>query len=476
MSNNESNKINKKRKKKRNEMLLEDYAKENNLSINLTINYENDIEDTQNNKKKSNYLIYQQNIINIKKNETPKNNKNISNENNLNRKESETDYNSSRSLNIEWHKQISTSTNNSSIDDENKNNNNDKKVNKIIKSEKIIKNENNIKNEKTSLKITNSKINFGNFVYKKNINNIILNNTYNPNNYYINNNFNYHFNNFNNNVNNYYINNNSFNNMNLYNYNYNYNYKSYNYILTYSYYLYSGKLKNVQNSINDIEKEIKKLENKTLKEMFLEYQTLDLVNFLKKKNKILNDDNNNHLNINSEKEKNPEHPYFYTNHNEETQIKNVLYLIEGLFYDENLKKDYNLLSMLNRDGYASLKQLEKHPQLSIIKMTEIHLKTVFSEHRENEITETVETFDDILIRNKNWVKIKKEIDDIENIKKFNINSMKNIKNYQMKKLLDKKQNLLNIKGDIINQYQLNYYNIQQKMNEYQFNYNNNIYI
>ena len=123
MSNNESNKINKKRKKKRNEMLLEDYAKENNLSINLTINYENDIEDTQNNKKKSNYLIYQQNIINIKKNETPKNNKNISNENNLNRKESETDYNSSRSLNIEWHKQISTSTNNSSIDDENKNKN-----------------------------------------------------------------------------------------------------------------------------------------------------------------------------------------------------------------------------------------------------------------------------------------------------------------------------------------------------------------
>ena len=131
--------------------------------------------------------------------------------------------------------------------------------------------------------------------------------------------------------------------------------------------------------------------------------------------------------------------------------------------------------MLNRDGYASLKQLEKHPQLAICKITEVHLKTVFSEHRLNEITETVETFNDILIRNKNWNLIKKDINDIEDIKKFNINSMKNIKNYQMQKLLDKKQNLLNIKGEILNQYQLNYFNLQQKMNEFQIKYNNTIY-
>ena len=131
--------------------------------------------------------------------------------------------------------------------------------------------------------------------------------------------------------------------------------------------------------------------------------------------------------------------------------------------------------MLNRDGYASLTQLEKHPQLSNCKISESHLKTVFSEHRENEITETVETFDNILIRNKNWVKIKKEIDNIDNIEKIKektLDNMNNFKENEMKKLLDKKRNFLNIQGDILYQYQVNNCNIQQKINELRFNYNN----
>jgi hypothetical protein len=448
-------------------MPIEDYARKNNLSLDVNLTYENDEEEPKKNKK-SNYLIYQENIIINRKNETPKKNKDISDKSDNNRKELEIDYNSSRSLNLEWHKQVSASTNNSSIDDENKNNNKEKKKNIIIKNLNSV---NNIINEKNSSNIinamTNPKINLG---YKKKIN--ILNNPY------------IHNNNFNNNVNiklnNFYINNNNYNynynNMNLINYNYQYNnnVKSFNYLLTYYYYYYRDKLKNVQTNINDLEKQIKTLENKTLSEMILSYQKTDLVNFLKKKTKDLINDNNISLK-NEKEEKNPEHPYFYTNHNEEIQIKNVLYLIEGLFYEDNLKKDYYLLNMLNRDGYASLKQLEKHPQLSMCKIAEVHLKTVFSEHRDNEVTETVETFDDILIRNKNWIKIKKEANDIENIKRFNINSMKNIKNYQMQKLLDKKQNLLNIKGEILNQYQLNYFNLQQKMNEFQIKFNNNIY-
>ena len=448
-------------------MPIEDYARKNNLSLDVNLTYENDEEEPKKNKK-SNYLIYQENIIINRKNETPKKNKDISDKSDNNRKELEIDYNSSRSLNLEWHKQVSASTNNSSTDDENKNNNKEKKKNIIIKNLNSV---NNIINEKNSSNIinamTNPKINLG---YKKKIN--ILNNPY------------IHNNNFNNNVNiklnNFYINNNNYNynynNMNLINYNYQYNnnVKSFNYLLTYYYYYYRDKLKNVQTNINDLEKQIKTLENKTLSEMILSYQKTDLVNFLKKKTKDLINDNNISLK-NEKEEKNPEHPYFYTNHNEEIQIKNVLYLIEGLFYEDNLKKDYYLLNMLNRDGYASLKQLEKHPQLSMCKIAEVHLKTVFSEHRDNEVTETVETFDDILIRNKNWIKIKKEANDIENIKRFNINSMKNIKNYQMQKLLDKKQNLLNIKGEILNQYQLNYFNLQQKMNEFQIKFNNNIY-
>ena len=104
------------------------------------------------------------------------------------------------------------------------------------------------------------------------------------------------------------------------------------------------------------------------------------------------------------------HPHFYTNHNEEIQVKNILYLIEGLFLEENLIDDFNLIKILDRDGYASLTDLEKHPQLINFKIKMKDLKIVFLEHRINEITETVETFDDILIRNKDWKNIGKQKD------------------------------------------------------------------
>ena len=43
--------------------------------------------------------------------------------------------------------------------------------------------------------------------------------------------------------------------------------------------------------------------------------------------------------------------------------------------------------------------------------------------------------------------------------------MKNIKEFQIKKLFDKKRNYLNIQGDILYQYQMNFINLQQKINE-----------
>ena len=436
-NNNENKKIIKKRKKKRNEMLLEDYEKEHNIKVNINLKYEDDI--SEENTKKSKYFFYQKTEPMIKNNNL--------NDNYLNKKE----YGISRNINFGLQKQISTSTNNSSVDDKNDKNKNIKKIIPTNIKNEIIENKcNNISNP-----IKNTKICYG---YKNN--NIYLNNTpnfYNYNNYFLNNNFN-------NNLNiNYFINNN----------NYNIVLNNFNCMLNNNYIIYLDKLKKNKNNLNDIEKEIKILENKSLNDMILFYQSTDLINYISKKNKILINNNNIDSKSNSNNEtENPEHPYFYTNHNEEAQIKNILYLVEGLFYEDNLKNDYNLLIMLNRDGYASLKQLESHPQLNLCKIAEKYLKTVFSVHRVNEITETVETFDDILIRNKNWIKIKKEIKDIESIKQNSLDSMKKLKEFQMKKLLEKKRNYLNIQGDIIYQYQLSIYNIQQKINEFKFNFNN----
>ena len=447
MSNNNVNKKNnKKRKKKRNEMLLEDYEKEHNIKVNINLKYEDDIYDE--NLENSKYFNNQSNTLNSKKNETKILKEKNLNDNYLSKKESGI----SRNINYGLSKQISGSTNHSSFDDEknNKNNKIEKNVDKIVNNELSQNKYNIISNQNKISKINNGYIN----------NYSLNNNFYNYNNYFINNNFN-------NNINiNYFLKNNN-------NYNYNIVLTNYNNMLNNNYFLYIEKLKSNKTNLNEIDKQIKILENKSLTEMSLFYQSNDLINYIYKKNKILINNNNiiSKLKTNNEEE-NPEHPYFYINHNEEAQIKNILYLIEGLFNDDNLKNDYNLLIMLNRDGYASLKQLENHPQLNLCKITEKYLKTVFSVHRINEITETVETFDDILIRNKKWVKIKKEINDIEKIKQNSLDSMKNLKDFQMKKLLEKKRNYLNIQGDIIYQYQINIYNIQQKINELKFNYNN----
>ena len=467
MSNtNEIKKINKKRKKKRNEMSLEDYAKEKNININIALQYEDDSQDNETNIQQSNYLIYQSNKISKNKNKILYNN--------IYRKDSELEdiiQNSNKSLNIELHKQASASTNNSSFDEENKNKNIENNIKNIIKN---AINQN--KNYKISSAINNAKILSE---YKKDI---TQNNVYNFNPNIINTNV---FGNINLNYN-FIINNNKYNNYNYY-YNknlYDYNnlnninnIKNYNYILTYNYYLYKDKLNNIKNEIIEVEKQVKLLENKNLSELFLLYQSTDLLNYINKKNDILIKDNNNSkLNVDDEKKETPEHPYFYINHDEEKQINNVLYIIEGLFSEDNLKKDFNLLSMLNRDGYASLRQLENHPQLKLCKITETHLKTVFSEHRGNEITETVETFDDILIRNKKWIKIKKEINDIEKVKEQSINSIKDKKDFQMKKLLEKKQNYLSTQKELLYKYQINNINIRQKLNQIQYNniiYNNN---
>ena len=452
MSNiNESKKINKKKKKKRNEISLEEYAKENNLSINIGLKDEEDDDDediNEKNPKKSNYLVYHSNIINDKKNETPKKKNNFKNNNNLNWKKTEIEnykYKSYTNLNVPFQKQSSESTNNSSLEEDNKMYNNDNNITKIIK---------NAINENKDYKISNA------------IKNTKILDSFKKNSYYSYNPYNININ-FNNKINLnsiYYINNN-LNNIDLF--------KACKYTLTYNYYLYSDKLKNIQKDLNEVEKEIQKLNSKTPYEFFLMKQKDELINYIYIKNPNLINDNNNNKIIDTNIKETPEHQFFYSNHEEEIQINNVLYLIEGLFNENNLKKDFNLLNMLDRDGFASLSQLEKHPQIMLCGISKIHLNTVFSEHRENEITETVETFDDILIRNKNWRKIKKKISNIDEIKKNEINK----KEIEMKTIREKKQNLLNMKGKILYKYQINNMNVQQKMNEIQFNnyniYNNN---
>ena len=426
---NESKNMNKKKKKrKKNEMALEDYAKKYNLNLELELSYEGYTKKTEENRNQSNYLIYQSNVIKSKKNETPiKRN----NENNINKKESVIEdflFNSGKNINTGYQKHNSSSTNNSSGNDEERKSINENNVKKIIK--------NAIKENKV-YKITNAINNSKILEEYKN------HNFYNYNNIYKgNNNFNYFIN------------------------------DKFNYFLTYNYYYYTHKLKNIQNDLNEIEKQIKELENNSLSELFLIFQSNDLFNYIKQKNQISmsNDINDN----DPKKEKILEHPYFYINHDEEKQINNILYLVEGLFLEENLKYDFYLLNMLNRDGYVSLKQLEKHPQIYNFKIKEIHLNAVFSEHRENEITETVETFDDILIRNKKWKIIKKELKDIDKIKENSINSTKSKKDLKMKKLLEQKEKCIKLKIKTFYQNQANNNNIkiQQLKNTINFNFNN----
>ena len=70
------------------------------------------------------------------------------------------------------------------------------------------------------------------------------------------------------------------------------------------------------------------------------------------------------------------------------------------------------------------------------------------------------------------MKIKKEIGNIEQVKQKSLDSIKILKENEMKKLFEKQRKLLNNQGDIYYQYHVNNSNIQQKINELKFNYNN----
>ena len=168
------------------------------------------------------------------------------------------------------------------------------------------------------------------------------------------------------------------------------------------------------------------------------------------------------------------HPYFYTNHNEEIRVKFILYLVEGLFFEENLVQDYTLINLLDRDGYASLTQLEKHPQLIYSKINLDSLKPVFLEHRQNEVTETVETFDDILIRNKEWKSIKKKGKlDTKKIEQNLLNEVGKIKLAKIQNLIGRKSELVQIQDKLY----FHYHVMTQRIKQFQSHFNmiNNIY-
>jgi len=473
MSNtNVTKKKKKKNKKKKKLMLLQDYLENQKINLTKELNLPENYENHQNeeNNKNSNYLFYKSNINSYEENNTS----NITNKL-INRKISDTEdnlFNSSQNLNLLINRQTSASTNNSSFDDDNKIINKEKDISRFTLNPinenylSQLKDDNN--NNYNSYKKEN--FNFFNNdkldpKMKSNINTNI--NTF----YNVNNNVNNNFYYFNNNINSNF-------NYNYYNNNFNKNIiSSNNFVLVCKYNFYYSQLKKTQNNIKEVDEEIQILRNKTLHEMFISSQSADLYSYIQGKNallmkKLITD--NNKDSVNKEKKddsENPEHPYFYTNHNEELQIKNVLYIIEGLFCEDNLKKDFNLMKMLNRDGYASLTQLEDHPQLVKCKISKTHLIRVFEEHRNNDVTETVETFDDILIRNKKWVKIKKEIKNIEKLEQTALISMKNKKDQNLIKFFDKKRNLLNYLRNLINQLRfIINYNIQQKLYSLQFNH------
>ena len=458
--NNIDKKINKPKKKKRKEMFLEDYAKENNLDIEISFDYgespEKDYKsDSQSNSHESKFDDYY-----------------------LNKKFSKSNFN----------KLNSTSTNNSSTDDDIK----EKKErdcinNKFEKAFIETKNLNTINNEVKEFKLNdnihnkqnnylssysnpiflNKKLFTGVRQYYKNIeennNNNINNRTFHDNRYdkvqmKI---FNRNYQNaiMNNYMNNY------LNCMTMKIYSYN------DYVYRYNLNKYLQKIKENEKSIEEIKSQITLLENQTLRDMLLSKQLDHLIDFIKKKTNISNlDNNNNDIKLST----NLKHPYFYTDHNEEIRVNYILYLIEGLFLEEHLKKDYSLIHMLNRDGYASLTQLEKHPQLINSKINIDLLKPVFLEHRQNEVTETVETFDDILIRNKDWKSIKKKGKlDAKKIEQDLLKEMGNIKHDKMKELMGKKCELAQMQDRLY----FGYHVMTQRAKQLQSHFNtiNNIY-
>ena len=432
-------KFNKRKKKKRNEMDLEDYAKKNNLNLDFSFSFGNSPE-------KAKKLDYFSNSYG-----SPK-------------------FDNSDS-NINLMKQNSSSTNNTSIDDENKEKEKKEKQKFKNKFENNFSNEvkefnlnnnfyNNINNNKNDL-YAYSNPNFSNFpkinkklftgikeyytdIDEKNINNInnidknhakiIMGNYRNYQNALFCN----------------YISNMNFMNMKIYNYNYNIYKLSLNACLQ--------NIKEIEKNLEKTKTDIKNLESTTLQEMILLSQTDKLIPYFTKKTNIPNLESNNIKNSTILK-----HPYFYQNHNEEIEVNFILYLIEGLFLEENLIKDYILVSLLDRDGYVSLIQLEKHPQISKFKISLERLNEVFKEHRQNEVTETVETFDEILIRNKDWKNIKKKgkLLPSDKIKQNLLNEMGIIKHNKMKKLMGKKSELTQIQDKLYFRYHVLTQNVKQ---------------
>ena len=432
-------KFNKRKKKKRNEMDLEDYAKKNNLNLDFSFSFGNSPE-------KAKKLDYFSNSYG-----SPK-------------------FDDSDS-NINLMKQNSSSTNNTSIDDENKEKEKKEKQKTKNKFENNFSNEvkefnlnnnfyNNINNNKNDL-YAYSNPNFSNFpkinkklftgikeyytdIDEKNINNInnidknhakiIMGNYRNYQNALFCN----------------YISNMNFMNMKIYNYNYNIYKLSLNACLQ--------NIKEIEKNLEKTKTDIKNLESTTLQEMILLSQTDKLIPYFTKKTNIPNLESNNIKNSTILK-----HPYFYQNHNDEIEVNFILYLIEGLFLEENLIKDYILVSLLDRDGYVSLIQLEKHPQISKFKISLERLNEVFKEHRQNEVTETVETFDEILIRNKDWKNIKKKgkLLPSDKIKQNLLNEMGIIKHNKMKKLMGKKSELTQIQDKLYFRYHVLTQNVKQ---------------
>ena len=432
-------KFNKRKKKKRNEMDLEDYAKKNNLNLDFSFSFGNSPE-------KAKKLDYFSNSYG-----SPK-------------------FDDSDS-NINLMKQNSSSTNNTSIDDENKEKEKKEKQKTKNKFENNFSNEvkefnldnnfyHNINNNKNDL-YAYSNPNFSNFpkinkklftgikeyytdIDEKNINNInnidknhakiIMGNYRNYQNALFCN----------------YISNMNFMNMKIYNYNYNIYKLSLNACLQ--------NIKEIEKNLEKTKTDIKNLESTTLQEMILLSQTDKLIPYFTKKTNIPNLESNNIKNSTILK-----HPYFYQNHNEEIEVNFILYLIEGLFLEENLIKDYILVSLLDRDGYVSLIQLEKHPQISKFKISLERLNEVFKEHRQNEVTETVETFDEILIRNKDWKNIKKKgkLLPSDKIKQNLLNEIGIIKHNKMKKLMGKKSELTQIQDKLYFRYHVLTQNVKQ---------------
>ena len=435
-------KFNKRKKKKRNEMDLEDYAKKNNLNLDFSFSFGNSPE-------KAKKLDYFSNSYG-----SPK-------------------FDDSDS-NINMMKQNSSSTNNTSIDDENKEKEKKEKKEKLKTKNKF---ENNFSNEVKEFNLDNnfynninnnkndlyaySNPNFSNFpkinkklftgikeyytdIDEKNINNInnidknhakiIMGNYRNYQNALFCN----------------YISNMNFMNMKIYNYNYNIYKLSLNACLQ--------NIKEIEKNLEKTKTDIKNLESTTLQEMILLSQTDKLIPYFTKKTNIPNLESNNIKNSTILK-----HPYFYQNHNEEIEVNFILYLIEGLFLEENLIKDYILVSLLDRDGYVSLIQLEKHPQISKFKISLERLNEVFKEHRQNEVTETVETFDEILIRNKDWKNIKKKgkLLPSDKIKQNLLNEIGIIKHNKMKKLMGKKSELTQIQDKLYFRYHVLTQNVKQ---------------